>query len=77
MEKVKEKIRKLKAKYKRLESAVKTKGIDDKSNHMSFVEKIVQQQKLKSELVRVKNSPESTSKKAAPDYISEANQSMK
>lgn len=43
MEKIKEKIRKLKAKYKRLDNTVKTKGIDDKSNHMSFVEKIVQQ----------------------------------
>jgi hypothetical protein len=43
MEKVKEKIRKLKAKFKRLDSTVKTKGVDDKSNHLSFVEKIVHQ----------------------------------
>ncbi len=42
MEKVKEKIRKLKAKFKRLDNTVKTKGVDDKSNHLSFVEKIVQ-----------------------------------
>jgi hypothetical protein len=76
MEKVKEKIRKLKAKFKRLDNTVKTKGIDDKSNHLSFVEKIVQQQKLKSELVRIKNSPESSSKKAT-EYISEASQSLK
>jgi hypothetical protein len=71
MEKVKEKIRKLKVKFKRLDSTVKTKGVDDKSNHLSFVEKIVHQQKLKSEIVRIKNSPESSSKKAT-DYISEA-----
>jgi hypothetical protein len=41
MDKVKEKIRKLKAKFKRLDNTVKIKGVDDKSNHLSFVEKIV------------------------------------
>ena len=41
MDKVKEKIRKLKAKFKRLDNTVKNKGVDDKSNHLSFVEKIV------------------------------------
>jgi len=40
MEKVKQKINKIKMKHKRLDSQVKMKVTDDRSNHLSFMDKI-------------------------------------
>lgn len=56
MEKVQEKIVKLKRKYKRLEASAKLSASDSKSSRMSFIEKITQQHKLKQQLVKVKTS---------------------
>ena len=47
MEKVQEKIVRLKRKYKRLETSAKLNAGDIKTSRMSFIEKITQQHKLK------------------------------
>ena len=56
MEKVQEKIVRLKRKYKRLETSAKLNAGYSKTSRMSFIEKITQQHKLKQELVKVKTS---------------------
>ena len=43
MEKVKEKIRRVRAKHKKLEAKVRNTSSDDKQVHISFIDKIVQQ----------------------------------
>jgi hypothetical protein len=56
MDKVQEKIVRLKRKYKRLEASSKSQAGDSKTSRISFIEKITMQHKLKLELVKVKTS---------------------
>jgi hypothetical protein len=57
MEKLKEKINKLRAKCKRLENRLNSKSKDDRSKHVSFMEKIAHHHRLKESLVNVRTSP--------------------
>jgi hypothetical protein len=57
MDKVQEKIKKWRAKHKRLELQVKSRGQGDKQNHLSFIERILQQKQLKDQLTKAQHSP--------------------
>ncbi|TNV81586.1 hypothetical protein FGO68_gene12667 [Halteria grandinella] len=57
LEKLLQKIQKFRMKHKRLEQTVKEKNSGDKQSHVSFIDKIIQQKKLKDQLYQVQRSP--------------------